>query len=329
MQNILIIGAGAVGQVYGYRLAQAGNRVTFMVKEKYQCALQAGLTLYNLGQDKLKKRPIQFTQYKVITNWPEAAVQSENRAWDQIYLCISSTALRSFDFTGLKTLLKPGTTLVLLQPGPQDYQLVSPHWPATQIVQGVISLISYNAPLRTEQVPESGIAFWLPPLVATPFDGPSTQVKSVIRTFRQSGMKAVHKKKLAQSAPYPTAAFMIFLTALEIKNWKLAALREDKELQKLVIRAIHETFQALSQDSGSRNPLWRYLVTPLSIRVLLRIGPGAVPLDLETYLEYHFTKVGDQTRLFTQSYQLLAQDRGLSTPAMEQLLRLQPALALH
>lgn len=34
-QQILIIGAGAVGQVYAYHFAQAGHQVHLLLKEKY------------------------------------------------------------------------------------------------------------------------------------------------------------------------------------------------------------------------------------------------------------------------------------------------------
>ena len=37
--KILIVGAGAVGLVYGHHFANEGHQVTFMVKEKYQAQL--------------------------------------------------------------------------------------------------------------------------------------------------------------------------------------------------------------------------------------------------------------------------------------------------
>jgi hypothetical protein len=44
-----------------------------------------------------------------------------------------------------------------------------------------------------------------------------------------------------------------------------------------------------------------------------------IPLDLETYLREHFTKVGDQTRLMVAQYIDAAKDSGLPAGALEGL----------
>ena len=38
-KTILIVGAGAVGQVYGFHLHQAGHRISFLVKPSHVEAL--------------------------------------------------------------------------------------------------------------------------------------------------------------------------------------------------------------------------------------------------------------------------------------------------
>ena len=48
-QRVLIVGAGAVGQVYGWYLSRGGAEVSFYVKEKYLEDARAGFALYPLN----------------------------------------------------------------------------------------------------------------------------------------------------------------------------------------------------------------------------------------------------------------------------------------
>ena len=48
--KVLVVGAGAVGQVYGWHLKRGGVDLTFYVKEKYRAEVEAGLTVYPLNE---------------------------------------------------------------------------------------------------------------------------------------------------------------------------------------------------------------------------------------------------------------------------------------
>ncbi|MDX1694440.1 MAG: 2-dehydropantoate 2-reductase N-terminal domain-containing protein [Ketobacteraceae bacterium] len=298
MKNILIVGAGAVGQAYGYQFAQAGNQVSFFVKEKHEQSMAEGLVLYHLNQDKKRRRPVHFRDYGVITDWHKA----RETHWHQIYLCISSTAFLTFDFKGLEQAIKPETIVVILQPGPDDYELACQHLPKEQLVQGMITLISYNAPLPGESVPEPGIAYWLPPMAATPFTGNPKARAAVVNTFKRANMNAAVNTNLRKMAPYATAALMVFLTALEASDWQFDQLKSNVELQEQMLQAQSQAFDAVSWQTDTPPPLWRHAIKGWVIRLLLRTAPKVVPLDLETYFQVHFTKVKDQTKLFMNTY---------------------------
>lgn len=317
MKNILIIGAGAVGQVYGYQFAQAGNAVSFFVKEKYRSDLEKGLTLYNLNQDKKKKRPIHFTDFSILTDWDSAA--NHQQPWDQIYLCISSTALLNFDFDGLKKAVSQSTTVVLLQPGPDDYQLAIKHIAKEQLVQGMITLISYAAPLPTETVPEPGITYWLPPMAATPFAGNPKRRGDIVDTFKRASMNANAKPNLRDMAPYPTAALMAFLTALEASDWQFDKLEHNVSLQKAMFKAQKQAFKAISEKTHTKPPLWQHALSPWLLKILFKVAPKVVPLDLETYFQVHFTKVKDQTKLFMRTYIEAASQYGVEATELIEL----------
>lgn len=307
-KKILLVGAGAVGLVYGMQLADAGNDVSFLIKEKYAEEMAQGVILYNLNRDKARKKPIRFSQYKTLTSWQSAAEVQ----WDMIVLCISSVALHEgFDFEGLTRALG-GATLVMLQPGPEDMALVQQHVDASHIVQGMITLISYHTPMPGETTPVPGTAFWLPPVVPMPFAGPVDRRTEVIRTFIGAGIAAKSIQDMRTQSLHTTAFFMTFLTALEASEWKFKRLRDDSVMIARFLNAAREAAAAIAARHGVKEPFWLPWVSPWIVKSLLRVAPHALPLDVEQFLKAHFTKVKAQTKLLLNCYLLDAKAAGLS-----------------
>jgi 2-dehydropantoate 2-reductase len=63
------------------------------------------------------------------------------------------------------------------------------------------------------------------------------------------------------------------------------------------------------------------MVHPLLTQLVLGLAPYLLPFDLETYLRYHFTKVGAQTRAAIAVYMELGAALGLPSAHLEQLFR--------
>ena len=61
------------------------------------------------------------------------------------------------------------------------------------------------------------------------------------------------------------------------------------------------------------------ILRPLPVRVALALARPLTPFDLEAYLNFHFTKVGPQTRLMLQTYARHAEEAGLSKSALDVL----------
>ena len=62
------------------------------------------------------------------------------------------------------------------------------------------------------------------------------------------------------------------------------------------------------------------LVSPFALRALFFVAPRVIPLDLETYLKVHFTKVNDQTRFFVERFVTLAREQQQGSATLEKLL---------
>ena len=312
--HILLVGAGAVGLAYGYHLQRGGARVAFLVKPKYAAAAWRGFAMYALNTKAGKRRePARFDGFEVLTETAEVAAAG----WDQVWLCLSSTALRAPWFDALCGAIGDAT-LVSLTPALDDHAYVTARYPADRVVSGMINMISYQAPLAGETVPEPGVAYYRPG--KNPFSGPDAgRVAGVVAALSAGGWKAKRVKDAARSAAFGSAMMMPVIAALEASGWGFAETRRSPHL-KTAVRAVSEAIRAVAAYRGESRPLARFAIRGCVLRLLTRLAPLALPLDIETYLHYHFDKVGAQTTFMLERWVTLGNERGVATPALQRLL---------
>ncbi len=311
--RILLIGAGAVGQVYGRHLAAAGHEVSFFVKPAHRVALEAGMPLHRLGH--LRTRHEVWQGYQLVTEPDHVAAC----AWDQIWICTSSDALRSPLMRDV--LARAGkATVVCLQPGPEDAALVREQLadPA-QLVQGLITFISYQSPLPGKDDP-AGIAFYLPPLTPAIFSGEKARLEPVVQALCDGGMRARAVQDLHVAAGGGDGLLIPLVAALELHDWKLSGFAGSAAFA-LGRDAAQETLTILAREQGARVGLTRTVLNPLLSRGLLKVAPHVLPLPLEDYLHYHFSKVGVQTRQMLETYAAIGTRHGLPVARLHELRR--------
>lgn len=305
--NILIVGAGAVGLVYGQGMAAAGHRVTFFIKEKYRATLAGAVTLVRQRR-LLPDRAQTFAGYDLLSDWQEVA----KHRFDQVLLAIPSTAVRQLPFDTMKAALFDAT-LVMLQPAEPDYQLLLQHWPAGRIVKGMINLISYYHPMPGQKAlpdaPPLCVAWYLPPaFMPMPLscdDKAGERLATTLALFRQAGFPAKAVPDAVATSRLPNALLMTFLCALQASGWSFARLRRDRKRLALLSRAQKELLAVLQPGAEWRVP------APWFYRIGLWLAPGALPFSLETYLEEHFTKVGAQTDLYMRDFRVRCDSEAL------------------
>lgn len=309
--QLLLVGAGAVGQVYGRHLAAAGHDVSFFVKPAHVAALSSGMPLHRLGH--IHKHSETWTDYKLVTELDAVAAQS----WDQVWLCTSSDALRTPLMREL--LARVGkAVLVCLQPGPEDAALVRGQLqdPA-QLVQGLITFISYQSPLPDEHGAE-GISFYLPPLAPALFSGLESGAGAVVQALKKGGMSARAVPDLHAAAGGADGLLIPLVAALELHDWQLAGFAGSESFA-LGRDAARETLDILAREQGARTGMTKLALNPLASRSLLMLAPRLLPLPLQTYLQYHFSKVGVQTRQMLESYAALGERHGLPVIRLREL----------
>jgi 2-dehydropantoate 2-reductase len=307
----LIVGAGAVGQVFGHHLARGGAEVTFLVKPKYAEECRRGFTLYPLD----RKPPIaeRFTGFHVFTTSGDAA----GTAWDQIYLTMSSVALTAGDWLAELARATGDAPIVFLQPNLEDRGFVTSVVDPHRLVDGTIGFLSFPTPLPGDtRFTELGMAYWFP-RAPSPFSG--EHAGGVVAALRRGKLPARRVRDVTAMAPFVAPVLYPYITALEAARWSFDELGRGDHLP-LAGRAAAQSIAIVERRLGRRAPWQVRLATrPFMVRMVLRMARSMVPFDLEAYLRVHFTKVGEQVRSGTQSYIAHGRKAGLATDAVEQL----------
>lgn len=309
--RVLIVGAGAVGQVFGHHLARGGAEVSFLVKPKYAEDCRRGFTLYPL--DRKPPRPQRFTPSGVLTSPGEAA----GTAWDQVYLTVSSLGLTDGDWLAQLARATGDATMVFLQPNMDDRAFVTSIVEPRRLVDGTIAFVSVRAPLPGDtRMTEPGMAYFFPP-APSPFSG--ERAGDVVAALRSGKLPAKRVRDVAATAPFRSAALYAYMVALEAEGWSFRALRRSQHLA-LAGRAAAQAIAIVGDRIGRRAP-WqvRLAARPVLVRMVMRMALWTAPLDLETALRVHFTKLAEQTRVAMRGYVEHGKKAGLATDAVEQL----------
>src|SRR5207248_2294018 len=198
--NVLIVGAGAVGQVLGAHFQKGGARVSVLVKEKHAAEARAGFTLRALHK---KGATLAFS--------PEVVTAHAGGRWDLIVLCMSSTALKSGAW--LDELARAEGTFVAIQPGLEDPAYVAARVGAERLVWGMFPLIAFAA--------EGATSWYLPPLGKLPFSG--ARAKQVVDLLNAGGLPSRVHRDVPSAIAFSGPLLEMLIVSLEIAGWKLRA----------------------------------------------------------------------------------------------------------
>jgi 2-dehydropantoate 2-reductase len=242
--------------------------------------------------------------------------------WDEVWLTVASDALRG-DWLGTFLETLGDATVVSLQPDLDDRRLLLRHLPEARLVQGLIGFLAFQSPLPAAPLPvvgeaPPGIAYTLLPPFASHFSGATARVKPILRVLSAGDFRARAVRDVPATSAVRSAASVPVVAALELADWSLARLRRGPELA-LGLRAAREAQGVVGAHFGrSPSPLTHLLRRP-PVSLALRMAARAAPIDLESFLHFHFTKVGPQTRLMLDTWCARADAGGLPSAALREL----------
>jgi len=287
--NALVIGAGAIGQVIGYHLHKGGNRVTFFARSERAQRIKKDLVLYHLNRRNSHERPINFDSFEVFSEISGIGDQE----WDQVYFCIPSDAL-SDDLLEQVSERSGDATIIKLQPGLGDYRIYKKHFDESHLVSGMLSFMSYAAPLPQEHIEQPGVAYWLPPLLSIPFSGSTNRVRAVVKALNDGGLRARVHDDVERLVGFALALQAPLTAGLECSRWSIQEYRTSTTL-KVVCRAIKEATAIVSKSLQSDPPKIMKLLNCSCIRLGLSFLPRRYPFNMEHYLVAHYKKLHEQS----------------------------------
>ncbi len=310
--RILVVGAGSIGQLYGHILQQGGAEVGVYVRPKYVDDARQGYLLYD--RKKGFSQPERFSPDAIHSSPDELTGED----YDAVLFCVPSTGLRG-DWLEPFCAAIGDATLITLTPGLDDRKYICERCDVDQLGVGVITAISYPAPLPGEEVDEPGTAYWFPPMTPAIFDGPREELGPLVDHLKAGGMNARFRKNLEVEAAYGAAVVNTFVAALEMVDWSFDAVKSSGEHRKLIDAAWSEAMELIEARFGEKPPLPLRFLGPMTLRGGLMMAPVVPPFDLETYLKVHFTKVGEQTRMTLDTYISARSERDWESPALSKI----------
>jgi len=312
-----MVGAGAVGVSYGFALAKGGASLTFFVKKKYVETLTGGIPVYLLKNRKERVATL-LDGYGLVSSADEVAAAGP---FDQVWLGVSSPALRGPWLGEVLAAAGPTATVVVLQPGSEDLGLVQALVDPGRVVSGMITLVAYQSPLPGEAPHPEGIAIWMPPLASLPILGPREAAKAVVAAIKQGGWRAAWKgERITPGGAMASGVLLPAVAAMEGAGWTIAGLKTDG-WGELAAASAKEAMGVIASFRGKKPPLLRKLVFNWAIRTFLKLARWKAPFDFEVYFEKHFTKVRDQTEEALSGWIAAAEGAGLPSVAMTELRR--------
>lgn len=316
--RILIIGSGAVGAIYGAYLAQAGCHTAFLVRDRSSSNSQMPRTLHHYPMLGALTKTVRSEQQNL------RIIDQAHSGWDQVWICLPSNAIHANWLAQQLRKIRANTPIILWSPDFRDKQRIEAIHKGP-VSRALIGLISFQTPLPSEQTPSPGIAYLAPPRSAVLEN--SAAGKRAAEWLQQGGLAAVTMNKLSAHEALMTAQLQPLIAALECCDWSLSTLRKS-DLLTTASEATNEAARIgahFLEPTKSHNkhslPGKRWL-----FRLAILAAPALAPFPLQTYLHYHFAKVGEQTRQMFDGWIDYGKLNNLPVNALTTLRQALPAL---
>lgn len=303
--RILIIGSGAVAAVYAQHLVRAGCQVNFLVRDVNSANSVMPRSLHQYH----------FTGKPSVTLQHLRVINKAYPDWDQVWLTLPSNALQSEWLAEQLAVFNADTPLISWSPDFRDDEILSRLYKGP-LQHGLIGLIGYQTPLPGELAPTEGIAYLAPPGAALLDNSEAGQQAAAL--LRSGGLSAKSVADLPWLSARGTALLVPLIAGLELAGWSLSQLRRTP-WQAIACEASREALFIAAAYLQRRPGMVAKLPQPALVSLLTRLAPKVLPIPLESYLQYHFSKVGEQSRQMLDHWIAEGEARSMNVTALQSL----------
>jgi hypothetical protein len=292
--KVLIVGCGAVGQVFGLALQKAGvelglyDRPATVYKLK-QALEQGGIPLFQVSRSR-RRNPIahRLKNYQVMAD----VAESQRFKPDQIWFTIPSPVYYSEWFKEFLQKVSSDRVVCFVPEGgrPEFF----PEGGGDRLVFGGTTFMAWQGGPEGGGGRPEGVNFWLPPM-GIPLVGEEEACHEVKQLLKKAGFQVSVGKPDSHMQASVTAVMTAFMAGLELSGWSLRAYRKSVWL-KHAARGSREA--VLSQLPGAgvfTRALLGILCSSTVFFLAALFLPVLIPFDLEKYLKFHYLKTRHQT----------------------------------
>jgi 2-dehydropantoate 2-reductase len=296
--RVAIVGAGALGSVYGARLSTLADCDVRLVARQARPAMQVVLERVDAAE---------------AIRWSAPAATIEAPAdTDVILACVRYEQLSSLQ---AKLGASRAPVVVLTPMMPADHRRLDAAI-ATRLVTGMPSVIAYrNDP--------GVIRYWLPRMGTTWIEARGDAAEgTLVRRLERAGIAAQLESGVLARNVATTASLLPIAFALDIAGSVESAV-DDTELLKLTLEGLEEG-RDLARTIG-RPAAWAAalapLLRPVALRVGLTVARSRAPEAIRYAQEHFGRKLHTQNVALGEAVLALAQERGARRVALAELVR--------
>jgi 2-dehydropantoate 2-reductase len=310
--KVLMVGCGAVGQVFGLHLQKAGVELAFYARtgsaDKLRQGLEnGGLPLYQTSHFR-RRNPIsqRLKGFQVVTD----VAGSQRFNPDQIWFTTPSPVYHSAWFWEFLEEV-PSERVVCFAPEGRRSEF-APQSGEDRMVFGGITFIAWQGDLGGGGGRPDGVNFWLPPLLEIPLMGTKEASSQVAELLKKGGFRpALKKAGFHNSQAAVTALMTAFVAGLELSGWFFKAYRRSPSLKRAAMGSREAVIGQLPRVNVFTRSLLRVLLSPSVFYLATCLLPLLFPFDLEKYLRFHYTKTRVQTLSLLDLFARDGERRGL------------------
>ena len=321
--KVLIVGCGAVGQVFGLYLQKAGVELGFYARPGSAANLikaleQGGLPLFQtLNSRKRDSVAHRLENYQVVTD----AAGCQGFKPDQIWFTTPSPVYYSDWFREFLQEI-PSKRVVCFAPEGRRSEFFPASGGEERLVFGGITFIAWQGHLEGSRGRPEGVNFWLPPFLEIPLMGAKEPCCEVAEILENAGFRpAVKKPDFPKSLASVTALMTAMVAGLELSGWSLKAFRRSPWLKYAARGSREAALSQLSEAGLFMRVLLGILFSSTGLYLATFFLPIPFPFNLEKYLKFHYLKTRDQTLTLLDVFARDGKRRGLPVENIRILLQ--------
>ncbi len=319
--KVLIVGCGAVGQVYGLFLQKAGVTLGYLDRLEKADVLKevldhAGLPVYQVSRAHRRDPvPHRLEHYQVLSD----AAESQRFQPDQVWFTVPSQVYYSDWFKEFVQKV-PAEQVVCFAPEGARPEFFPPlDGGKERLVFAGTTFMAWQGSLDGGGGRVEGVNFWRPPL-AIPLAGPEAACREVGQMLKKAGFRFTIGKPDSHAQAATTALMTAFTVGLELSGWSLRSFRSSPCLLRQAAGAAREAVLGQLPGAGAlQKALLGVKVLTAAFYLAALVLPHLFPFDVEKYLKFHYTKTREQTLTLLELFEKDGTGRGLPIDKIQTL----------